>query len=115
MPGGLLLWSVALTVHIIGSSAFSSPICPRTTRPLGSLCNLNMVASKDKVLLWDVMSTLVYDPFFVDVPKFFGVTLKEIYETKDPTIWLSLNFPAPPPQRRIGATVPFLMNGTNLL
>jgi HAD superfamily hydrolase (TIGR01509 family) len=39
------------------------------------------------VILWDVMGTLVYDPFFVEVPQFFGMTLDELYAAKHPTAW----------------------------
>jgi epoxide hydrolase-like predicted phosphatase len=41
-----------------------------------------------KTLLLDVMSTLVYDPFFIEVPAFFGMTLKELLVDKHPTAWL---------------------------
>ena len=43
---------------------------------------------KMKILLLDVMSTLVYDPFFVEVPAHFGMTLKELMKDKHPTAWL---------------------------
>lgn len=39
------------------------------------------------VLLFDVMDTIVYDPFYVEVPKFFGTTLEELFEIKHPTLW----------------------------
>lgn len=38
-------------------------------------------------LLFDVMSTLVYDPFYVEMPAFFGMTLKELLACKHPTAW----------------------------
>ena len=28
---------------------------------------------RDRVILWDVMGTLVHDPFFVEIPQFFGM------------------------------------------
>jgi hypothetical protein len=31
-----------------------------------------------KVLLFDVMDTVVYDPFFQEMPKFFNITFKEV-------------------------------------
>lgn len=40
------------------------------------------------VLLFDVMGTLVHDPFFVEVPRFFGVDLRELVATKHPTAWV---------------------------
>ena len=39
-------------------------------------------------LLFDVMGTLVYDPFFVEVPAFFGMTLEELLVAKHPTAWM---------------------------
>ena len=38
-------------------------------------------------LLLDVMSTLVHDPFHVEVPAFLGMTLEELLEAKHPTLW----------------------------
>ncbi len=35
------------------------------------------------VLLLDIMDTLVWDPFFEEVPKFFGMTLDELFAVKD--------------------------------
>lgn len=40
------------------------------------------------VLLLDVMGTLVRDPFFEDMPAFFGLTLKELLAHKHPTAWV---------------------------
>lgn len=38
-------------------------------------------------LLFDVMSTLVHDPFHVELPAFLGLTLEELLEAKHPTLW----------------------------
>ena len=40
------------------------------------------------VLLLDVMGTLVRDPFFEEMPAFFGLTLKELLAVKHPTAWV---------------------------
>ncbi|XP_054801812.1 flavin mononucleotide hydrolase 1, chloroplatic isoform X1 [Prosopis cineraria] len=40
------------------------------------------------ILLFDVMDTVVRDPFYHDVPAFFGMTLKELIECKHPTAWM---------------------------
>jgi HAD superfamily hydrolase (TIGR01509 family) len=40
------------------------------------------------IILWDVMGTLVHDPFFVEVPQFFGMPLHELIAVKHPTSWL---------------------------
>lgn len=29
----------------------------------------------------------MYDPFYVEIPKFFGTTLEELFEIKHPTMW----------------------------
>ncbi len=46
-----------------------------------------MLKSPD-VYLFDVMGTLVYDPFYAEVPAFFDMTLDELIAVKDPTAWL---------------------------
>jgi len=38
-------------------------------------------------MLLDVMGTLVRDPFYEDVPAFFGTTLEELLVLKHPTAW----------------------------
>lgn len=47
--------------------------------------------SKEKrklpVLLFDVMDTIVRDPFYEDVPAFFGMSMKELLGCKHPTAW----------------------------
>ncbi|GAQ84644.1 haloacid dehalogenase-like hydrolase (HAD) superfamily protein [Klebsormidium nitens] len=40
------------------------------------------------VLLFDVMDTLIRDPFYEDMPKFFKLTLKELFAVKHPTAWI---------------------------
>jgi len=39
------------------------------------------------VLLFDVMGTLVYDPFFIDVPAHFNMSLRELIANKDKDAW----------------------------
>ncbi|CAL9081173.1 unnamed protein product [Musa acuminata var. zebrina] len=39
------------------------------------------------VLLFDVMDTLVRDPFYDDVPAFFQMSMKELLAEKHPTAW----------------------------
>lgn len=41
-----------------------------------------------KVIFWDLMGTVVRDPFYPDVPGFFGMSLDEILATKHPSRWL---------------------------
>ena len=40
------------------------------------------------VLLWDVMGTLVHDPFFVEMPEFFGTTFEMMLDAKHPGAWV---------------------------
>lgn len=40
------------------------------------------------VLLWDVMGTLVHDPFFAEMPEFFGMSFDELLSAKHPSAWV---------------------------
>ena len=40
------------------------------------------------VVLWDVMDTLVVDPFREIMPEFFGLTLQGLIAEKHPTAWV---------------------------
>ncbi|KAL6586813.1 Flavin mononucleotide hydrolase 1, chloroplatic [Orobanche minor] len=40
------------------------------------------------VLLFDIMDTIVRDPFYHDIPAFFGMSMKELLECKHPTAWV---------------------------
>lgn len=44
--------------------------------------------SSKTVILWDVMSTLVYDPYMNEFPDFFGVTWQDLLKVKHPTAWV---------------------------
>ena len=41
----------------------------------------------DKIVLFDVMGTLVYDPYRVELPAFFGLTFAELVAQKDRSVW----------------------------
>lgn len=43
---------------------------------------------KEPILLFDVMGTLVHDPFYREMPAFFGVSLERLIAEKDPTAWI---------------------------
>lgn len=47
-----------------------------------------MAASQTPILLLDIMGTVVHDPFFVEVPRFFGMELRDILRAKHPTAWV---------------------------
>lgn len=40
------------------------------------------------ILLWDVMGTLVHDPFFDEMPRFFGMSFDAMLAAKHPTAWV---------------------------
>jgi FMN hydrolase / 5-amino-6-(5-phospho-D-ribitylamino)uracil phosphatase len=40
-----------------------------------------------RVILWDVMDTLVHDPFRDAMPAFFGMSLEELLRVKHPSAW----------------------------
>ncbi|KAF5185032.1 Flavin mononucleotide hydrolase 1, chloroplatic [Thalictrum thalictroides] len=40
------------------------------------------------ILLFDVMDTIVRDPFYQDVPAFFRMSMKDLLECKHPTAWI---------------------------
>ncbi|KAJ4848337.1 Flavin mononucleotide hydrolase 1, chloroplatic [Turnera subulata] len=40
------------------------------------------------VLLFDIMDTIVRDPFYEDVPRFFGMSFKELIDSKHPSSWV---------------------------
>lgn len=43
--------------------------------------------SSPPVLLLDIMSTVVYDPFLVELPGFFDMSFQELIHDKDPDAW----------------------------
>lgn len=40
-----------------------------------------------KVILWDLMDTVVVDPFSKHMPGFFGMSLEELFAQKSPRVW----------------------------
>lgn len=40
------------------------------------------------ILLWDVMGTLVHDPFFEEMPEFFGMPFEELVASLQPGAWV---------------------------
>ncbi len=45
------------------------------------------LAEAHPVVLFDVLGTLVHDPFFAEVPEFLGVTLQELLASKGAQAW----------------------------
>jgi HAD superfamily hydrolase (TIGR01509 family) len=46
-----------------------------------------VMLERPSVLLLDVMDTLVYDPFAVELPAFFGMDIPSLLAVKHPTAW----------------------------
>ncbi|CAA6668302.1 unnamed protein product [Spirodela intermedia] len=73
--------------------AFLSPL-KRNARPAAmagapSACSSSPPAGRKlPVLLFDIMDTVVRDPFYEDVPAFFRMPMKELLEQKHPTSWM---------------------------
>src|SRR5262245_33657657 len=44
--------------------------------------------SRAPILLFDVMETLVHEPFYREIPGFFGLSLAEFQALKHPTSWV---------------------------
>jgi HAD superfamily hydrolase (TIGR01509 family) len=40
-----------------------------------------------KLILWDVLDTLVRDPFFTHMAEFFGLSFEQLLKEKHPTAW----------------------------
>ncbi|CAL5404018.1 unnamed protein product [Camellia sinensis] len=69
------------------SSSSSSSLSSSSAKMALNNFNKNRTR-KLPVLLFDVMDTIVRDPFYHDVPAFFRMSLKELIECKDPTAWI---------------------------
>ncbi|KAI3459157.1 hypothetical protein Pfo_015820 [Paulownia fortunei] len=59
-----------------------------TTTAAASTDNCTQTSRKLPILLFDIMDTIVRDPFYHDVPAFFGMSMKELLECKHPTAWI---------------------------
>ncbi|XVE62221.1 hypothetical protein DITRI_Ditri06bG0100900 [Diplodiscus trichospermus] len=75
---------------------FHPKLFPKQPRNRMALNPRNITASlnnetttrKLPILLFDIMDTIVRDPFYHDIPAFFGMSLKELIECKHPTAWM---------------------------
>ncbi|KAJ0013758.1 hypothetical protein Pint_21314 [Pistacia integerrima] len=59
-----------------------------TKRPLMASLSEQTHQRKLPILLFDIMDTIVRDPFYQDGPAFFGMPMKELIECKHPTAWI---------------------------
>jgi FMN hydrolase / 5-amino-6-(5-phospho-D-ribitylamino)uracil phosphatase len=44
--------------------------------------------ARPHIVLFDVMGTLVHEPFYQDVPRFFGMPLEELRRVRHPDAWI---------------------------
>ncbi|CAN1132175.1 Flavin mononucleotide hydrolase 1, chloroplatic [Linum perenne] len=83
----LLRVPAAVSISSKASAAKSAKLAP-------SISAASMSSAADRsdrklpVLLFDIMDTVVRDPFYEDVPSFFGMSMKELIECKHPTSWM---------------------------
>ncbi|KAF3452440.1 hypothetical protein FNV43_RR02873 [Rhamnella rubrinervis] len=70
---------------------------PHSNKPSSSVASFSATTNaaapetsnrKLPILLFDIMSTVVRDPFYDDVPAFFGMSMEELIESKNPTAWI---------------------------
>ncbi|XP_076953142.1 flavin mononucleotide hydrolase 1, chloroplatic-like isoform X2 [Bidens hawaiensis] len=74
-------------IPLICRSSYSSPKLP-TKMALHASGSSVTSARKLPVLLFDIMDTIVRDPFYHDIPAFFGMSMKELLDCKHPTAWI---------------------------
>ncbi|KAL3630901.1 Flavin mononucleotide hydrolase 1, chloroplatic [Castilleja foliolosa] len=69
-------------------SIASSP-CSSSSSSSNNIIEKEMSSRKRKlpVLLFDIMDTIVRDPFYHDMPPFFGMSMEELLESKHPAAW----------------------------
>src|SRR5690606_26387034 len=58
------------------------------------LRGMSTAMPRPSVLLLDVMGTLVHDPFYVEIPRFFGMSLRELLAVKHPHAWVEFELDA---------------------
>jgi HAD superfamily hydrolase (TIGR01509 family) len=82
------LWTDVFRNNLGGSQvgALAAWRCASAFRR-GALSYKLVRAMSSKTILWDVMDTLVVDPFRDVMPSFFGITLEQMLRDKHPTAW----------------------------
>lgn len=56
--------------------------------PMAAAGPAGNVPGQQPVILLDIMDTIVSDPFFEHMPRFFNLTFKELLAAKHPTAWV---------------------------
>ncbi|CAI8613238.1 unnamed protein product [Vicia faba] len=87
---------VQFTPFSIHKTHTTRPTTPHSLKK-HSLSNstINMSSSFPKntnrklpILLFDIMDTIVRDPFYKDIPSFFGMSFNELIDSKHPAAWI---------------------------
>ncbi|XP_010111053.2 flavin mononucleotide hydrolase 1, chloroplatic isoform X1 [Morus notabilis] len=69
--------------------ALNSPNISRVSFPDYSTKKSDELTNRKlPILLFDIMDTIVRDPFYHDVPAFFRMSMAELIESKHPTAWI---------------------------
>ncbi|XP_021890926.1 flavin mononucleotide hydrolase 1, chloroplatic [Carica papaya] len=63
-------------------------ISPKVSFGAGELSSKKNNGRNLPILLFDIMDTVVRDPFYEDVPAFFRMPMKDLLECKRPTAWI---------------------------
>ncbi|KAG8639611.1 flavin mononucleotide hydrolase 1, chloroplatic [Manihot esculenta] len=88
---------MALPLTLRVTAGFSLPSCRKmTSNPtfnthrscIAFAATSQNIDRKLPILLFDIMDTIVRDPFYNDVPPFFGMSFEELIESKHPTAWI---------------------------
>jgi hypothetical protein len=59
-----------------------------TNMSLSSSFPKNTTNRKLPILLFDIMDTIVRDPFYKDIPAFFQMSFNQLIDSKHPTAWI---------------------------
>jgi len=75
--------------HFAATRSFKNcRLAVKATRSMQQRCHAAAAEQSSKpILLFDVMDTLVWDPFYTAMPEFFDMKLPDLLKAKDPHAW----------------------------
>uniref|UniRef100_A0A0E0F4Y2 Uncharacterized protein n=1 Tax=Oryza meridionalis TaxID=40149 RepID=A0A0E0F4Y2_9ORYZ len=77
----------ALRPPCMASTSAAAPAAASAAATATATAEASRPPRKLPVLLFDVMDTVVRDPFYHHIPAFFQMSMKELLESKHPTAW----------------------------
>ena len=80
----LYLYSIAM----IGLKIINHCRCPGIMAQGARVASAGRVHRQNVLLLFDVMDTVVHDPFYTRMPLHFGLTFEELLQAKHPDMWV---------------------------